>query len=73
MRDTSQLLDPRATAGLLGVRYATLATWRWRGEGPPYVKVGATVRYRLTDLEAWLAARTRTSTRDDGSGSGTAA
>jgi predicted DNA-binding transcriptional regulator AlpA len=47
--------------GLAAVK--TLQKWRLNGEGPPYVKVGALVRYRRSDLEAWLASRTVTPSR----------
>ena len=30
-----------------------LRQWRYRGEGPPYLKVGSRVRYRLSAVEAW--------------------
>ena len=41
------------------VTVATLATWRSRGNGPPYVKVGGKVLYRVTDLEAYEKKNTR--------------
>lgn len=41
------------------VSAATLATWRSRGNGPPYVKVGGKVLYRVTDVESWEAKNTR--------------
>jgi hypothetical protein len=34
-----------------------LRQWRYLGEGPRYLKVGATVRYRVHDVEAWLKAQ----------------
>jgi predicted DNA-binding transcriptional regulator AlpA len=67
MRENAKLLDPPAVADLLGVKRATLATWRWRGDGPPFVRVGSRVRYSPADLDDWLAARRRCSTSDDGS------
>jgi len=37
----------------------TLAQWRSQLRGPPYIKLeGRLVRYRLADLEAWLARQT---------------
>lgn len=33
----------------------TLEQWRHRGEGPPYIKRGRSVRYSRRDLDAWLA------------------
>jgi hypothetical protein len=38
---------------------------RYRGDGPPFVRVSSRcVRYRPEDLEAWTAARVRISTSD---------
>lgn len=56
------LIDTNAAAVLLGLAPITLAKARVRGDGPPYVKLGASVRYRASDLMSWAAARVRTST-----------
>jgi len=40
----------------LGLGLQTLAQWRWQGVGPAFVKVGRLVRYRRSDVDAWLAA-----------------
>jgi excisionase family DNA binding protein len=53
------LLTRREAAEYLGVRPGTLAVWHCTGRYRlPVVKVGRAVRYRLADLDAWLAART---------------
>lgn len=44
----------------------TLETWRVRGGGPRFLKVGRRVAYRRRDLDAWLAERERASTSDTG-------
>lgn len=46
----------------LGVPIATLTTWRSRrpGYGPPAMLYGATLRYRKTDLDAWMDSRLET-------------
>ena len=31
----------------------TLERWRWLGEGPPYLKIGGKVLYRIEDVEAF--------------------
>ena len=50
-----RLLTTREAAGVLGVSPGTLQNWRWRGEGPPIVKVGAqAVRYAEADLQAFV-------------------
>jgi len=38
----------------------TLRQWRYRGCGPVYIKVNGKVRYRRSDVEAWLDANTIT-------------
>lgn len=68
--DTSPtaLLSPRQAADFLGVKTRTLKTWRWRGSGPSYVRLGnkngARIMYRLSDLEDWVGARVYRSTSD---------
>lgn len=47
-------------APMIGVNAATLKAWRRKGIGPPYVRFGNRVRYRVCDIEAWLAAHTVT-------------
>ena len=44
-------------ARLLGKAPATLATWRTRGFGPEFLKIGASVFYQRGDVVAWLKAR----------------
>ena len=49
------LLTTREAARLLGVSPGTLQNWRWRGEGPPIVKVGSqAVRYAQRDLDNYV-------------------
>ena len=51
------LLDEKEAAASLSVAVQTLRNWRWKGEGPRYVKVGARlVRYRRGDLVAFIEA-----------------
>ena len=35
----------------------TLERWRWLGQGPAYLKLGAAIAYRLEDVEAFEAKR----------------
>jgi hypothetical protein len=49
------LLDEAAAARLLALQQKTLTRWRWEGRGPAYCKIGGAVRYRLRDLEAFIA------------------
>lgn len=50
----SDLVDEASLAARLGVSRATLQSWRYSGQGPAYVKVGRFVRYRDSDIEAFL-------------------
>ena len=66
----SQLLTRDQAAEFLGVRPQTLAAWLCRRRyALPVVRVGRLVRYRLSDLEAFLDARTvGTESADDSQG-----
>lgn len=66
MADMDQLLTNDELADELGVHRSTTAQWRLvGGRGPRFVKVGASVRYRRSDVEKWLTSQTRTGTRTD--------
>lgn len=55
----ADLLDETEASASLSVAVQTLRNWRWKGEGPRYVKVGARlVRYRRGDLDAFIKAGT---------------
>ena len=57
------LLTAEQLAPFLGTTIAQLAQQRFRGDGPPFVRTGArSVRYRWSDVEAWLDANRRTQT-----------
>lgn len=62
MTDHRPLADPRTIAEFLGTTTQQLAQDRYRGQGPKFIRVGRRVRYRWTDVEAWLDANTRIST-----------
>lgn len=49
---------PAEIAAWLQIPLATIYDWRHRGIGPPVHKVGRHLRYRRSELEAWLAERT---------------
>lgn len=58
------LLTPREAAERLRCSERKLERHRLAGDGPPFVKFGAAVRYPLDELNAWLAAHLRHSTSD---------
>lgn len=52
---------------MVGLSISTLNKMRLRGDGPPFVKLGArAVGYPLESVTAWLASRMRRSTSDPG-------
>ena len=54
------LCDDKAAADILDVSPGTLSVWRSTGRyNLPFVKIGRKVRYRKSDLLAWLERRTR--------------
>lgn len=54
------LLDSKRVAKILDVSHKTLNVWRCTGRyNLPFVKVGARVRYRASDVAAFLERRTR--------------
>lgn len=61
-----QLGDVSVAAAILDVSPSYLNKLRMTGAGPPYVKLGAAVRYVLPQLLPWALARARTSTSDPG-------
>jgi len=58
----SRLLTLRETAERLGLSEKTLYGWRVRRSGPSSFRMGNRVRYRETDVEAWI---TEQEARDD--------
>lgn len=60
-----QLLTEKQAAAMLAVSFTTLATWRCKKRYTlPFVKIGngRAVRYRLSDLEAFIAGGLTTAT-----------
>lgn len=54
------LVTPEIAAANLGVSPKTLAVWRCTGRYDlPFIKCGARVRYRASEVERFLARRTR--------------
>lgn len=66
--NTDPLCDTATAAGILHLSPRTLEALRCRGGSPRYIKLGKKVLYRLSDLEAFIAAGERTSTSDPGPG-----
>jgi hypothetical protein len=64
MPETVTLLTSRETAARLRCSERKLERYREVGNGPPFVKFGASVRYPADGLAQWIAARTRHSTSE---------
>lgn len=54
----TELMTPDEVADLLKVSHGTLENWRYRGEGPPFVKLGSRrrspVRYPRKGVDDWM-------------------
>ena len=60
--DFSPLLTAKDAAVFLKVSLSWLAKARMRGDGPPYICVGRSIRYAETALIQWMKSRQRLST-----------
>jgi hypothetical protein len=52
------LLTENAAARVLCMSSRTLQTWRTKGRGPPFVRVGRAIRYTRQSLIDWTKANT---------------
>lgn len=50
-----KLLSTQELAEYLGVPLNTLYQWRTKGYGPAGRRIGKHIRYRESDVEAWIA------------------
>lgn len=53
----AEMYGPKELSELLKIPEPTLTHWRYQGIGPAYLKVGKHVRYRESDVTAWLEAQ----------------
>ena len=49
-----KLLTEEEAAEFLQIPVRTLQSWRYRKQGPAYVKMGHAVRYRVELLDTWV-------------------
>jgi predicted DNA-binding transcriptional regulator AlpA len=63
------LHNTKYAADFIGCAERTLMCWRVNGSGPRYVKLGAgkkaAVRYRMSDILAWVEAQGRENTAQE--------
>ena len=60
-QDGRRLLTPTEAANSLRLSLSWLAKARMRGDGPPFVKIGRSIRYAEGALRQWLQSQTRRS------------
>ena len=59
-----RLFDEKPASDYLGLSVRTLQTWRLKGGGPVFCKLGSRVKYRLSDLDDFIRARTMAHTSE---------
>lgn len=59
-----EVVNTEEAARIIGNAPVTLRRWRVSGDGPPYVKINASVGYIRRDLLEYIAARRRRSTSE---------
>ena len=62
------VLNEKETAALLRISIKSLQGWRYKGNGPKFLKLGRCVRYRRGDLQDFVLKALRSSTSDPGPG-----
>lgn len=55
--EQNPLMDEREAAAYLNLSVPTLQTWRCRGGGPSFHRLGRLIKYSLADLDEWKASR----------------
>lgn len=58
------VVDEKRASEIIGVSVPSLQKMRVAGTGPAYAKLGNRVRYRVADLEAYVAERVIRSTSE---------
>ena len=54
MEQRDRLITVQELSDYLGVPVATLYQWRYRREGPDGFRVGRHIRYRWSEVDAWI-------------------
>jgi predicted DNA-binding transcriptional regulator AlpA len=54
---SENLLNEHDVARVTALSVASVRRWRLFRQGPKYLKIGAAVRYKPQDLDAWLTTR----------------
>lgn len=56
MNFSEELLNDHQVAAHLGISVSTVRRWRIIGQGPIFLKIVASVRYKLSDVQGWIDA-----------------
>jgi hypothetical protein len=54
MKNPEYLMTDVQVEAEYGIDAGSLRNMRWRGDGPPFIKMGRSCRYRVRDLEAYF-------------------
>ena len=62
METTSNIIyaTPSKIAALFGLNQGSLANMRCKKTGPPYIKIGEKVLYKIAEVTKWLQAQNHT-------------
>jgi len=60
--NTISVMNVQQAASYLGLAVSTLNKWRCYGDGPLFIKMGRSVRYRIKDLNDYVEGRRAAST-----------
>ncbi len=53
---TPLLISEREAAVRLGISLSTIRRWRRRKTGPPHIRIGGILRYRIADVDNFVTA-----------------
>lgn len=59
-----RLMDQRELCAYIGKSTSWAERARWSGDGPKFIKIGRHVRYRVTDVLAWIESNSHQNTTD---------
>ncbi len=59
------LLNQKQAADYIGVKTGTMEIWRYRGGGPPFIRISRRcIRYRPCEIDEWLNKRRAANTTE---------
>ena len=55
MDELDRLMTRKEVARYLGLNVNTIQRWHWKGsDAPPFIKIGRSVRYKESEVKAWV-------------------